>query len=67
MNGDEGERNTEKEDPEHGDKLLDTDDDGYLQLPLDILEFCLSRKKTIIRLFIGALRRMSLISGQIRC
>ena len=54
-------RNAEKEDPENPDELLDTDDDGYPRLPVDVLEFRLSRKKTMIRLFIGALRRMSLI------
>src|ERR1700752_4477391 len=54
-------RNAEKEDPENPDELLDTDDDGYPRLPMDVLEFRLSWKKTIIQLFIGALRRMSLI------
>jgi hypothetical protein len=54
-------RDAEKEDPENPDELLDTDDDGYPRLPVDVLEFRLSRKKTMIRLFIGALRRMSLI------
>ena len=66
MYADEGERNAEQEDPKHADKLLDTDDDRYPWLPLDVLEFCLCRKKTTIRLFIGALRCMSLISGQIQ-
>jgi hypothetical protein len=38
--------------------LLETDDEGYSRLPLDVLERRLSKKKAIIRMFVAAIRGM---------
>jgi hypothetical protein len=40
------------------DETLEIDDKGYPLLPDDVLGLRLHRKKAIIRLFMGAVRRM---------
>lgn len=40
------------------DETLEINDNGYPLLPDDILSLRLHRKKAIIRLFMGAVRRM---------
>ena len=41
------------------DDTLDLDNDGYPHLPEDVLSLCLSCKKSILRQFMGSVRRMS--------
>jgi hypothetical protein len=48
----------EREDVTHEQDTLDLDDEGYPQLPEDVLSLRLSRKKGITRQFVAATRRM---------
>ena len=45
---------------DNNDETLNLDADGYPSLPDDMMVLCLSKKKAIVRQFMGAVRRMSL-------
>ena len=47
----------DKEETENNDEILELDDDGYPLLPEDVMDLRLSRKKAILRQFMGAVRR----------
>jgi hypothetical protein len=51
-------RHLEKEEREDDDENLEVDEDGYPSLPSDVITLRLSKKKSIVRLFMGAIRRM---------
>jgi hypothetical protein len=51
----------EKEERDDDDEVLEVDDDGYPSLPSDVLTFRLSKKKSVIRLYMGAVRRRLLL------
>jgi hypothetical protein len=49
----------DKEETEH-DETLELDNDGYPRLPDNVMDLRLSRKKAVIRRFMGAVRRMEI-------
>ena len=48
----------DKEDMEGNDTTIEHNEDGYPLIPVDALDLRLSRKKAIIRLYMGSARRM---------